>query len=64
MIVRGCNKAQSIIKDDMSSLIWTIEKLGKSTILSARCRSKIALFDQTGPAAFGSEAERCVIITH
>ena len=31
-------------------------KLGKSSILSARCRSKIA---QTGRAAFGTEAERC-----
>ena len=36
-----------------------IEKLGKSSILSARCRSKIALVDLTGPAAFGLEAERC-----
>ena len=41
-----------------------IEKLGKSSILSARCRSKIALVYLTGPAAFGSEAESCVIITH
>ena len=38
--------------------------IGKSSILSARCRSKIALVDLTGPAAFGSEAEQCVIITH
>ena len=38
-------------------------KLGKSSILSARCRFKIALVDPTGPAAFGPEAERCVIIT-
>ena len=40
-----------------------IEKLGKSSILSARCRSKIAFVDLTGPATFGSEAERCVKIT-
>ena len=41
-----------------------IEKFGKSSILSATCRFKIGLVDLTGPAAFGSEAERCVIITH
>ena len=41
-----------------------IEKIGKPSILSARRRSKIALVDLTGPAAFGSEAERCVIATH
>ena len=36
-----------------------IEKLGKSSILSARCHTKIALINLTGPAATGSEAERC-----
>ena len=40
-----------------------IEKLGKSSILSVRCHSKISLVYLTGPAAFGAEAERCVIIT-
>ena len=39
------------------------QKLGKPSILSARCRSNIAVVDLTGPAAFSSEAERCVIIT-
>ena len=38
-----------------------IEKLSKSSILSTRCCFKIALVDLTEPAAFGSEAERCVI---
>ena len=33
-------------------------KLGKSSILPTRCCFKIALVNLTGPAAFGSEAER------
>ena len=50
----------------MTSLIC-VEKLGNSSILSPRCRSNItvifAIVDLTRPAAFASEAERCVIIT-
>ena len=46
----------------MSSLIWT----SKNKLNLAFCPlniAKIALVDLTVPAAFGSEAERCVIIT-
>ena len=50
-------------KDDMSSLIWISKNYVNPAFCPLDVAPKLLFVDLTGPAAFGSEAERCVIIT-